>query len=151
MILSHLSIGQIKDNLIPFTQTDSLYIDALNRYVSFTSETEFSGEIENGKRTLFIEANNYLRIPEIQDDYSIQFLTHVNRKKYIKERNGELTYIQVSALNIENGKFWIKISPGLAKLKGRKGMTLTSACDYYIYYAFHQNKLVFAAIDRICI
>ena len=147
IFLTICSYGQNQDktpDYLKMTETDSLYLIAIQKYTDELDSFYQSNPERKNPRIIYIQHEDYLRlIPGEINGYKIHQLGVSNRKKYFKENNNTLELVEISPLAIQDGRFKISLIPYLAELKSRNRLDLSLSDWTNIYFLYEDGKLIY--------
>jgi hypothetical protein len=149
---SFQSFGQIKDDTpsyLKLTQTDSVYLKALEKYTVQIDSFYNKYSQKDQNRIVYINYENYLsRLPKEINGYQIILLDSENRKKYFRKSKNKLRLVEVTPLTIKNKRFHIRLTPYFAELKGRKNLYMSISDWTIIYFDWIDGALKYAETEN---
>lgn len=130
-------------NYLKLTQTDSVYLQAIEKYtLHIDSLYSRQNRKKNNIKIIYVQNEDFLfKIPSKVNGYEIIKLGFLNRKKYFRQNKSRLTYVVISPISIEKNSLFVSFIPYQAKLKGRKKLFLEYSNWTKIYFKLKNNKV----------
>lgn len=146
-LISIYSYGQNLD-FPKMTETDSLYLTALEKYILEIDSFYNKHSEEKFPKKIFIEAQDYLLfLPSQVNEYKIQKVGLGNRKSIFRQNKNELILVKIFPLTLEEGRFRITLIPYHAELK-RKNLSLGLSDWTLIYFKFVDGRLEYEETEN---
>lgn len=146
-LASFHSFGQTTNNnssYLKMTQTDSVYLKALEKYTVQIDSFYNKYSQKDQDRIVYINYENHLsKLPKEINGYEIILLDAENGKEYFRKSKNKLRLVEVNPLSIKDKRFYIGLTPYFAELKSRNKLYM-SISDWKIkYFNWIDGKLVY--------
>jgi hypothetical protein len=152
IFISTCSFGQDEKHILDYikmTETDSLYLIAIEKYTNELDALYTKNTDEENDKIIYIQYESYLQlIPSEINGYEIQKLGLANRKKHFKANKNKLYLVEISTLRIENGRFSITLIPYFAELKRRKKLHLSLSGWTNVFFEYINGKLIYEKTEN---
>jgi len=153
ILISTQSYGQeesdILDELKRPRETDSLYIESIKNYtIQLDSLYKKHPSTEWNSNIIYIQYESYLfRIPKVINGYEIVMLNNTNRKEHFRKNKNHLSLVEISALSLRDGLFYITLTPYGARLKGKNKLELSYSSYFRTYFEYQDGRLIFKKME----
>ena len=147
LFISCCSLGQSESRntkLQKMTETDSLYLIALEKYTVELDNFYYKYSKEKKPGVIFLESDEYLsKIPDSIAGYRIQEIGIENRKRIFRENGNKLKYVKVFPLTLEKGQFSISLIPYNAELNKKNNLLLGLSDWTIVFFKFENKRLIY--------
>jgi hypothetical protein len=137
-----LAHAQEADEIAAFMQlseNDSIYLKTIEEYIRYIEEDSY----EKPPKQIFIQYENFLfKIPKTVKGYEIVTLGYLNKKKVFRRNKNKLRLIEITPLQLKDGKFQVILTPYWALRKRGRKYEMIFSHSIVVYFEFKNEKLV---------